>query len=230
MKKELDEQLCKDFPHLYGDRSKSMRETCMSWGFDVSDGWFKPIYDLSLKLEALIVKYIEDNKGELYCRYCTRKEKEHTKFYTFTSDGKTTISLGSEEGLSKEDVFSCDGFEANYPRASQVKEKFGGLRFYMTASSNEMEELIGQAEKACAALCEDCGKPGEECTDGWVRTLCPACVDRYNHGFDDGYGFRVRQYIQCSKLKELKDNGNEEEKSSEEGSSSNEKEENGKEG
>ena len=33
-----------------------------------------------------------------------------------------------------------------HPRASQVKEKFGGLRFYMTHASDEIRELIGEAE------------------------------------------------------------------------------------
>ena len=105
------------------------------------------------------------------------------------------------------------GDKENHPRASQVKEKFGGLRFYMSSSTDEMEKLISEAEALCDELCEECGKIGEVCSDGgWYRTLCEDCVERYNKGFDNGYGFRVRNYIQCSKLKkEIDDNGSEEE-------------------
>ena len=61
MKKELDKQLCEDFPLLYGDRNASMQQTCMYWGFDCGNGWHKIIRDLSSKLEPLIKKWIEEN-------------------------------------------------------------------------------------------------------------------------------------------------------------------------
>ena len=35
-----------------------------------------------------------------------------------------------------------------HPKASQVKEKFGGLRFYMTHANDEIFDLIGKAEGA----------------------------------------------------------------------------------
>jgi hypothetical protein len=58
-------------------------------------------------------------------------------------------------------------------RASQVKEKFGTLRFYMSFETDEMSDLIDLAEKVSAETCEICGKPG--ITRGflaWVQTLC----------------------------------------------------------
>ena len=62
--------------------------------------------------------------------------------------------------------------ERQHYRAAQVKEKFGTLRFYMTASTDEMEEWIAEAEKDSAVTCEDCGAPGELRGGGWLRTLC----------------------------------------------------------
>lgn len=103
-----------------------------------------------------------------------------------------------------------------YPRASQVKEKFGELRFYMSSGSKEIYDLIAEAEKISCTICEDCGNSGELCVDhGWYRTLCPECVDKYNKGFDNGWGFRARNYIQCSKIKKGENDGNEEESSKE---------------
>jgi len=56
---------------------------------------------------------------------------------------------------------------------TQVKEKFGGLRFYINAGSDEIHERIIQAEKESYKVCEKCGEDGEIRTDiGWYSTLC----------------------------------------------------------
>ncbi len=60
-------------------------------------------------------------------------------------------------------------------RAAQVKEKFGILRFYMTSSTDEMEQWIREAERESARTCEDCGAPGVRTGKGWIRTLCGEC-------------------------------------------------------
>ncbi len=61
------------------------------------------------------------------------------------------------------------------PRASQVKEKYGTLRFYMTASTDEMEDAIREAEKLSARTCERCGAPGSLRGRGWLSTRCDSC-------------------------------------------------------
>lgn len=61
------------------------------------------------------------------------------------------------------------------PRASQVKEKFGGLRFYMTSDTDEMYNLIEEAETLSYKTCEGCGNPGKERGTAWITTLCDTC-------------------------------------------------------
>jgi len=56
--------------------------------------------------------------------------------------------------------------------AAQVKEKFGGLRFYMEGETKEMSDLISKAEEASFKTCEVCGEPGEPKRGGWIKTLC----------------------------------------------------------
>ena len=68
-----------------------------------------------------------------------------------------------------------------YYRASQVKEKYGGLRFYMSGETEEMSRLIRIAEEKSEITCEDCGMPGETNDDGWIRTNCKKCRD-CDHG------------------------------------------------
>jgi hypothetical protein len=55
----------------------------------------------------------------------------------------------------------------------QIKEKFGGLRFYIGSSSQEVHDIIMKYEELSYETCEVCGETGRPRTDlGWHRTLC----------------------------------------------------------
>jgi hypothetical protein len=55
----------------------------------------------------------------------------------------------------------------------QVKEKFGGLRFYINEGTDEIHKRISKAEEDSYHVCEKCGEPGELRNDiGWYLTLC----------------------------------------------------------
>lgn len=56
----------------------------------------------------------------------------------------------------------------------QVKEKFAGLRIYISNSTDEAFEVCEEAEKESFKICEICGKEGKICSSGfWYTTLCP---------------------------------------------------------
>lgn len=57
----------------------------------------------------------------------------------------------------------------------QVKEKFGGLRFYVDFCSDKVREMIDEAERMSVIVCEECGEKGELRREGWWRTLCDEC-------------------------------------------------------
>ena len=61
--------------------------------------------------------------------------------------------------------------------AMQVKEKFGGLRFYLTGGApEEAHEAIQAAEDESFRTCEECGKRGKMRDQrDWIRTLCNDC-------------------------------------------------------
>lgn len=55
----------------------------------------------------------------------------------------------------------------------QVKEKFGGLKFYVNKSSIEILDGIHLAEKLSTTTCEICGEVGSnQIKNNWVVTLC----------------------------------------------------------
>ena len=67
-----------------------------------------------------------------------------------------------------------------YPKAFQVKEKFGGLRFYMTCDTDEISDLISEAQALSLKTCEECGKPGEERAPVRIHTLCDCCHENWD--------------------------------------------------
>jgi len=56
--------------------------------------------------------------------------------------------------------------------AVQVKEKFGGLRFYYEGGDERIFGMVSMAESWAANTCEVCGAPGTMRHGGWIKTLC----------------------------------------------------------
>lgn len=62
----------------------------------------------------------------------------------------------------------------NPPYATQVKEKFGGLRFYVQGGQRVADRLVIDAQEKSYSVCEICGKKGKTLMRGiWLKTLCP---------------------------------------------------------
>jgi hypothetical protein len=61
-------------------------------------------------------------------------------------------------------------------RIAQIKEKFGDLRLYIDGGSEEVYDLIREAEERSSVTCEYCGAPGIKDYTRWIKTLCPACM------------------------------------------------------
>lgn len=97
------------------------------------------------------------------------------------------------EGLEKE-ILKLPVEHRDHIRASQVKEKYGTLRFYMTSESDEMSYLIGEAERKSAVTCENCGSKGKVRNDGWISIRCDDCIVRqYLHSCVYGIVRSVKQ-------------------------------------
>lgn len=67
-----------------------------------------------------------------------------------------------------------DLFDAGWDGVvDQVKEKFGGLRFYTKNIQNEkINDLIDEAEEQSVKVCSVCGAPATTTTRGWVMYVC----------------------------------------------------------
>lgn len=64
-------------------------------------------------------------------------------------------------------------------RIMNIKEKFGGLRFYVgfVPQESKIFEIIDKYEDLSFKICEICGKPAETINDcGWLTTICDSCL------------------------------------------------------
>lgn len=163
MKRELDEQLVKDHPILFNSRYADMRTTAMCWGFECGDGWYGLLKEAADKLEPLCAAIYEKEaaKEKWYYRHIrdamaplARLPRPLNKLWNLLY----TIVDFLQPNVYGNALYYYGGPPC---RASQVKEKFGTLRFYMTSQTPEMDKIIEKACRKSAKTCEECGKPGK---------------------------------------------------------------------
>lgn len=70
--------------------------------------------------------------------------------------------------------------EVTQIEATQVKQKFGSLRFYYSYYNKVIDELIWEACSRSAETCEQCGSNNNVTqTKGWISPLCEDCMYKY---------------------------------------------------
>jgi len=156
MRKELDEALCARYPLVFRDRNGDMRTTAMCWGLECGDGWYNII-------DTLCGMLTSEYRGA-QSRYDHLAEVGIGNVLYGT---KTVTQEALDEAKTK-----LDEETLKVPVAVQVKEKFGGLRFYVQAATDKHYNYISFAESMSYVTCEECGAPGKRYTDGWHTTLC----------------------------------------------------------
>ena len=70
---------------------------------------------------------------------------------------------------------------------SQVKEKYGGLRFYIHGGNKKLHRAIEKAEEKSLTICERCGASGRAVTigHGWAKTLCERHFGKKEEPYED---------------------------------------------
>ena len=80
--------------------------------------------------------------------------------------------------LIKELDSKLSELDPNYT-IDQIKEKFGGLRYYFASDSKNIDEMIKlefEYEAKSLKICEACGSEEDVSTEGvWLRTFCKNC-------------------------------------------------------
>lgn len=65
-------------------------------------------------------------------------------------------------------------------RITQIKEKFGTLRWYDEGAPKEVHDIIDKYENLSWNTCCCCGKPATKITSGWISPYCDDCFPKNN--------------------------------------------------
>lgn len=176
MREELDNELCTKYPKIFRDRHAPMSRTCMCWGFEHGDGWYNIIDMMCANIQHHINWSRRQRHDALvYNRALSRATRGD--FSTYNRLSKWTQKnidddLGDPEPQLRQVPPACPQVVA-----SQVKEKFGTLRFYYYGGDKTVDGIVRMAESMSAVMCETCGAPGKTRSGGWIQTLCDEHAD-----------------------------------------------------
>lgn len=176
MTNELDKKLVKKYPKIFADRYGDMRNTAMCWGFECGDGWYNIIdllcSDLQWNTDNNNKDYVIKNKFLRKFIPILLKLTEYIPKFKHKLRNKISNWRSNLEFIYVE--------SNRYPQvvATQVKEKFGGLRFYERGASERQYAVISFVESLSYNTCEKCGSMKDiGRTEGWISTLCKDCAD-----------------------------------------------------
>lgn len=167
MSPELDKKLCEKYPELFRDRHGDVTKTCMVWGFECGDGWYSLIESICEYLMADVNRL----KARIGYQYYGEEYREEFKQQLIEA-------------------------EKNIPVVAQVKEKFGGLRFYVHGATEEHYNYIEFAENFSYRICEECGTTHDVMTYncGWMKTLCSQHADeRYGRAVAEDFRKNINE-------------------------------------
>lgn len=181
MRDELDKKLCEKYPKIFRDRYAPINDTCMGWGFSCNDGWYNIIDILCANIQHHIDwKRRQRVDALLYNRALVRSSKGNLEpMIRYFSRNKTPSAwdLDNAEKVFEDIEPQCRKVPEVCPQvtATQVKEKFGTLRFYYHGGDDSIDGMVSMAESMSGVTCESCGNVGKRVGNGWIRTICEPC-------------------------------------------------------
>jgi hypothetical protein len=176
--KELDEFLCKSYPKMFVNRNGDMKQTCMVWGFETGAGWGNILMSLCAGIQWHIDQARKSRATALRYNRALKKALDGDtsaliKHYTHGAAGSEyTMKYVNADIARGEKAFRPVEPKIQQVVVSQVKEKFGTLRFYYSGGDAHIDGLVSMAEAMSACTCEECGAPGRRSTGGWISVRC----------------------------------------------------------
>ena len=175
MTTELEKQLIEKYPILFRDRFKSPQETCMCWGVEFGDGWYKIFDDLCAYLMRL-------SKHEIFLRLKDEFKTEENKGYIYVRKPSITFTQVKEKYGTMRVYWIGNGVE-NYDELKEKLEDVEDLEENTKRYYDQVENAIEFTEFLSSRICEVCGEPGKVYTNGWYMSRCKKCIVEH-YGFD----------------------------------------------
>jgi hypothetical protein len=160
----FEKKMAEKYPRYFGEGKQY-------GGFAIGEGWY-PI------IEALIGQIDHYTKWRRNTRahqlhVLRAKAKGRDAVLTLLCKGKTPSDYAetrADDIMDYEQDPTVD--RVDWIRVAQIKEKFGGLRFYYDGGDDHISGMVTMAEVWAGRTCETCGNVGKQRGGGWIRTLC----------------------------------------------------------
>lgn len=190
MKTELQNKLLQKYPQFFQSDlkiytgEKPMKEEVqellkqeemvipIQFGFECGDGWYMLLDELMGEIDNHLKNVNRNNKNKFKYQwmwklqtYLRRKYKSKTKMYAFA---EWIYEKAPRKNIPEVTV-----------QIDQIKEKFGGLRFYYSGGDDAIHGMTSLAESLSYKICEACGTTkGVGQTSGWICTVCWDCLQK----------------------------------------------------
>jgi hypothetical protein len=167
-------KMADEYPRYFG-------EGCRYGGFAIGAGWYHIIEALVSEIDHYTKWRRNMRANDL--RKLRAKNKGMEALIDFMvgkkGRGPTDWDLERAEDVMENGVNVTPKVE--WIRVQQIKEKFGGLRFYYDGGNDEISGMVRMAELWAGRTCETCGNKGERRSGGWIRTLCDTHEAEYQN-------------------------------------------------
>ncbi len=160
---EFEKRMTEKYPRYFG-------EECRYGGFAIGGGWYHIIESLVGQIHHY-TKWKRNMRAH-DLRLDRARDKGRDAVLKFICKGREP-KLWDEERADEimQRPHSITPY-VHWIRVQQIKEKFGGLRFYYEGGDDHISGMVDMAESWAGHTCETCGNMGKQREGGWIRTLC----------------------------------------------------------
>jgi hypothetical protein len=157
-------KMAEKYPRYFGEGNRY-------GGFAIGEGWYPVIESLVGQIDHYTKWRRNMRANDL--RKLRAKSKGLEALIQFMAGKKHSPSEWDVERAEDAMVDPIDITpKVHWIHVEQIKEKFGGLRFYYQGGDDHISGMVSMAEVWAGRSCETCGNVGVRRSGGWIRTLC----------------------------------------------------------
>jgi hypothetical protein len=188
MNKELEQKLVQKYPELLKEYGGDCRQTCMAWGFEHGDGWYKILDYLFSYLNSLMTTDLVVNYKKDYRDQHKNDMDYYEKHYSYhIKPPQITISQVKEKYGTLTVYYHAD-FDDQVHTTEDLREIIDEKDYDKKVKNfyNKVDFAINYAEYQSSITCEETGKDGKLYTRGWHRTMCDEIAIKKGYDVNEG--------------------------------------------
>lgn len=164
MNNELEKKLVEKYPDLLQNYGGDPRVTCLAFGLECSDSWYKILDDLF----GYLTKQMNQ---KIYVRYSKEYREKNEKVYDYAfMPPKIILDQVKSKFASLRCYYHTDFDEL--PEEIYQNLDISDFNKVMERYDDRIDSVISYAEYLSRKTCEITGKEGKIYTQGWWTVMC----------------------------------------------------------